>query len=166
MGFSRQGCWSGLPFPSPVDLPDPGIEPWSPALQADALPSEPPGKPTKWREPCKPVDHFVLRLTLCISNIQAIWVTLRRVNQVIASTSQHKTHLNLACILTVFQVITDYHPGMGACRTPDCWLFCKISRSPRVPPGRSSSMRDRRGRGRGVRPLYFWTPEATRENGC
>ena len=37
--------WSGLPFPSPGDLPDPGIEPGSPALWADALPSEPPGKP-------------------------------------------------------------------------------------------------------------------------
>ena len=42
-GFSRQECWSGLPFPSPGDLPDPGIEPGSPALWADALPSEPPG---------------------------------------------------------------------------------------------------------------------------
>ena len=47
MGFSRQECWNGLPFPSPEDLPDPGIEPGSPALQADALPSEPPGKPSK-----------------------------------------------------------------------------------------------------------------------
>jgi len=45
MGFSRQECWSGLSFPSPGDLPDPGIEPRSPALQADALPPEPPGKP-------------------------------------------------------------------------------------------------------------------------
>ena len=45
--FSRQECWSGLPFPSPGDLPDPGIEPGSPALQADALPSEPPGKPNE-----------------------------------------------------------------------------------------------------------------------
>ena len=44
MGFSMQGYWSGLPFPSPVDLPDPGIEPGSPALQADSLPSELPGK--------------------------------------------------------------------------------------------------------------------------
>ena len=44
MGFSRQEYWSGLPFPSPGDLPDPGIEPGSPTLQADALPSEPPGK--------------------------------------------------------------------------------------------------------------------------
>ena len=45
MGFSRQEYWSGLPFPSPGDLPDPGIELRSPALQADALTSEPPGKP-------------------------------------------------------------------------------------------------------------------------
>ena len=44
MGFSRQEYWSGLPFPSPGDPPDPGIEPGSPALQADALPSKPPGK--------------------------------------------------------------------------------------------------------------------------
>ena len=44
MGFSRQECWSGLPFPSPGDLPDPGIDPGSPALEADALTSEPPGK--------------------------------------------------------------------------------------------------------------------------
>ena len=43
MGFSRQEYWSGLPFPSPGDLPDPGIEPGSPTLQADALSSEPPG---------------------------------------------------------------------------------------------------------------------------
>ena len=40
MGFSRQKYWSGLPFPSPEDLPDPGIEPRSPALQADSLPTE------------------------------------------------------------------------------------------------------------------------------
>ena len=41
MEFSRQEYWSGLPFPSPGGLPDPGIEPWSPALQVDTLPSEP-----------------------------------------------------------------------------------------------------------------------------
>ena len=46
MGFSRQEYWSGLPFPSP-DLPSPGIEPGSPTLQADPLPSEPPGKPQR-----------------------------------------------------------------------------------------------------------------------
>ena len=43
MGFSRQEYWSGLPFPSPGDLPDPEIELGSPALEADALTSEPPG---------------------------------------------------------------------------------------------------------------------------
>ena len=41
MGFSRQEYWSGLPFPSPGDLPNPGIEPGSPVLQVDSLPSEP-----------------------------------------------------------------------------------------------------------------------------
>ena len=45
MGFSRQE-WSGLPFPSPGDLPNPGIEPVSPVLQADSLPPESPGKPS------------------------------------------------------------------------------------------------------------------------
>ena len=45
MGFPRPEYWSGLPFPSSGDLPGPGIEPGSPALQADALTSEPPGKP-------------------------------------------------------------------------------------------------------------------------
>ena len=45
MEFSRQEYWSGLPFPSPGDLPNPGIEFGSPELQADTLPSEPPGKP-------------------------------------------------------------------------------------------------------------------------
>ena len=45
MGFSRQEYWSGLPFPSPGDLPEPGIEPRSLALKADSLPFEPPGKP-------------------------------------------------------------------------------------------------------------------------
>ena len=47
VGFSRQEYWSGWPFPSPGDLPNPGIEPGSPTLQADTLPSEPPGK--LWR---------------------------------------------------------------------------------------------------------------------
>ena len=45
VGFSRQAYWSGLPFPSPGDLPNPGIGPSSPALWADSLPTEPQGKP-------------------------------------------------------------------------------------------------------------------------
>ena len=53
MGFSRQEYWTGLPFPSPRDLPDPGIEPGSPALQADSLQTELWGKP-----------HFIYTVTL------------------------------------------------------------------------------------------------------
>ena len=45
LGILQAKYWSGLPFPSSGELPDPGIEPGSPALQADALPTEPPGKP-------------------------------------------------------------------------------------------------------------------------
>ena len=45
MGFSMQEYWSGLPCSPPGDLPNPGIEPRSPTLQADSLPSEPPGRP-------------------------------------------------------------------------------------------------------------------------
>ena len=52
MEFSRQEYWSGLPFPSPGDLPGPGIKPGSPVLQADSLLSEPPGKPhLSWHLP-------------------------------------------------------------------------------------------------------------------
>ena len=63
MGFSRQEYWSGLPFPSPGDLPDPGIQPTSPALEADALTSEPPGKPEYTEELYKedlhnPDNHY------------------------------------------------------------------------------------------------------------
>ena len=50
MEFSRQEYWSGLPFPSPEDLPNPGIELGSPILQADALTYEPPGKTTRMRK--------------------------------------------------------------------------------------------------------------------
>ena len=46
MEFSRQEYWSGLPFPSPGNVPNPGIKPRSPTLQADSLPTEPPEKPT------------------------------------------------------------------------------------------------------------------------
>ena len=50
VGFSKQEYWSGLPVPSPGDLPDPGIKPWSLALWADALPSEPPEKPNTYTQ--------------------------------------------------------------------------------------------------------------------
>ena len=58
MGFSRQEYWSGLLFPSPGDLPDQGNEPGSPALEADTLASEPPGKPSK----CPPNRSMLLQM--------------------------------------------------------------------------------------------------------
>ena len=66
MGFSRQEYWSGLPFPSPGDLPDPGIEPRSPALQADTLTSEPPGKPISLCHSYHSVRHYTLPLEFCL----------------------------------------------------------------------------------------------------
>ena len=51
MEFSRQDYWSRLPFPYAGDIPDPGIESWSPSLQADSLPSELPEKPGKGQVP-------------------------------------------------------------------------------------------------------------------
>ena len=65
MGYSRQEYWSGLPFPSLGDLPDPGIEPRSPALQADALPSEPPGNCDlrTWLSKCQSLSHVRLFVT-------------------------------------------------------------------------------------------------------
>ena len=55
MGFSRKECWSGFPFPPPGDLPNPGIEPVSPAslaMQADSLPAKPSGKPLLYAGYC------------------------------------------------------------------------------------------------------------------
>ena len=59
MGFSRQESWSGFLFPSPGDLPNPGIKPGSPALQADALTSKLPGKPLYT------LSHLILSTVLC-----------------------------------------------------------------------------------------------------
>ena len=62
MEFSRQECWSGLPFPSPEDLPHPGIKLRFSTLQADALTSEPPGKTqegSQWRRKWQPTPVFL-----------------------------------------------------------------------------------------------------------
>ena len=61
-GIFQARNWSGLPFPSPGDLPNPGIEPRSPALQADALPSEPPGKPISLYTSIQLFQHHLLKM--------------------------------------------------------------------------------------------------------
>ena len=63
--FSRQEHWSGLPLPFPGDLPDPGIEPESPRLQVDSLPSEVPGKPVQWSTAA--AAKSLSRVRLCAS---------------------------------------------------------------------------------------------------
>ena len=70
IGFSRQQCWSGLPFPSPGDLPDPGLEPGSPTLQADTLPSESPGKPVLYNKTLLFIHPIYTTLPLLIPNSQ------------------------------------------------------------------------------------------------
>ena len=67
MGFSRQEYWSGLSFPSPGDLPNPGIEPGTPALEADALTSEPPWKPRI------PLIKTLLQLTVSFNKLSQFY---------------------------------------------------------------------------------------------
>ena len=67
MGFSRQEYWSGLPFPSTGDLPEPGIEPGSPTLEAGTLTSKPPGKPSyknSWIQTTFLIDGIILSYLL------------------------------------------------------------------------------------------------------
>ena len=75
MGFFWQEYWSGLPFLSPGDLPDPGIEPRSPALQADSSPSESPGKPHHYLFYKSFIHiHFKLPLTATLSLKVREWI--------------------------------------------------------------------------------------------
>ena len=96
MGFSRQEYWSGLPFPSPGDLPNPGIKPRSPTLQADSLLSEPPGK--HWTNSTvyvKQTLSFILGLWNLDSLQQGMpmWIALCKI-------SAHWSLTNFTCMFT------------------------------------------------------------------
>jgi len=71
MRFSRQQHWSGLPFPSPGDLPDPGMEPTSPALAGGFFTTEPPGKPQRQ-------DKEVINMETKLFQIQIIFLRGKR----------------------------------------------------------------------------------------
>ena len=71
MEFSRPEYWSRLPFPSPGDFPTLGIEPGSPAVQAESLPSEPPGKP---RHKLNPSSYHLQASRVVSSEGQAVWI--------------------------------------------------------------------------------------------
>ena len=93
MGFSRQEYWNGLPFPSPGDLPDPGIEPRSLALQADSLPSEPLGKPLELD-----IELFNVQLALDLGGYLFYYMEI-----ICISTGQKTTSLqvNFLCMETL-----------------------------------------------------------------
>ena len=75
IGFSRKEYWSGLPFPSPEDLSNPGIEPWSPALQADSLPSELQGNPQVLIRHMKKLElRWCMLIKLTVSPICSIYI--------------------------------------------------------------------------------------------
>ena len=82
MEFCRQECWSGIPFPSPAVLPNPGIKLGSPTLEADFLPSEPPGKPSfSLLSPLKIITICLLSSVQLLSRVRlfaASWITARQ----------------------------------------------------------------------------------------
>ena len=102
MEFSRQEYWSGLPFPSPGDLPDPGIEPGSPTLWADALLSEPPGKPlsssrnlqTEWTSNVWNLDNWTLWNRFLCYPSQWQWLAVNQINYGTSQVNIPITHRN------------------------------------------------------------------------
>ena len=88
MGFSRQEYWSGLPFPSPEDLPDPGIEPGSPVLQADSLPFELQGRPLG------STLLFVVQLLSHVWLFAAPWTAARQASLSITNSWSLLTHVH------------------------------------------------------------------------
>ena len=109
MEFSRQEYWSGLPFPSPGDLPNPGIEPRSLAFQADGLTSEPPGKPQR-KEPNNKARQSLLRLLASQKDKQLTYLLLevhtphmcvffpqnKNLNQIKILNAKYKGHGNIS----------------------------------------------------------------------
>ena len=100
MGFSRQEHWSGLPLLSPGDLPNPGINPPSPALQADSLPSEPQGKPCYIIHQGKNLfESFSMNCDLYIGSFslqKEAFSSLLIRNATIHTTDDYRKHLTFA----------------------------------------------------------------------
>ena len=115
MEFSRQEYWSGLPCPSPGDLPDPGIEPGSPALQADSLPTESPGTPKRL---LNFVRYFSVSVEMIIffslHSIVVVIIQLLSWVQLFATLSFSVLHYLLEFVQTHVRRVSDaiqpYHP--------------------------------------------------------
>ena len=113
MGFSRQEYWSGLLFPSPEDLPDPGIEPRSPALQANSLPTELWGKPwcemLGWMKP-KLESRLPGKISV-ISDMQMtppLWQKAKRNWR--ASWWKWKSKVKKLAYSSIFRELRSWHP--------------------------------------------------------
>ena len=129
MGFSRQEHWSGFPFPSLGDLFDAGIEPGSSALEADSLPSEPPGKPVRTLEwvdisSCRGIfltqgsNSHLQRLLHC-GWILYRWAT-GEASVPVLSESEVKSFSHVRLFATPWTVAYQAPPSMGFCRQ-ECW---------------------------------------------
>jgi len=106
MEFSRQENWSGLPFPSPGDLHNPGIELGSPALQVDSLPTEPPRKPLnthKHTHTHTHSDHPTCEILVPWPEIEPILSAVK------AQSSKHRTAREFPSVITLW---SQYHPNL------------------------------------------------------
>ena len=124
MGCSRQEYWSGSPFPSPGDLPDPGIEPGSPALQADSSSSEPQGSPWNWKgHLCHSPTHFFSHLrNICWKPMKLPWTKPTPTSQEMAQDSNWESVISLSAL---WRCLPDYdpanHDGQGGLACCDSW---------------------------------------------
>ena len=129
MGFSRQEYWGGLTFPSPGDLPDPGIEPRSLTLGEDSLPSEPPGKPS-----CPTYVHFS-------TNYTAFSLLVHRA---LSSHGEHQGRIYLSYIF-VCPVLTHSRSSIYLHWIKDKWIndsteqWCSSDSGRRMPWGKYRS---------------------------
>ena len=105
MGFFRQEYWSGLSFPTPGDLPDPGIEPRSPALQVNSLPSEPPGKHIYIYYTHFPSCHILVELIVFTSKARFL-------------TPKPHSHVSWVSMVTFILIFTHCLVPKGSIQTP------------------------------------------------
>ena len=91
MEFFRQEYWSGLPFPSPGDPSDPGTEPGSPTLQADSVPSEPPGKMM--------IKGLVVQLPSCVQLFAAPWTAACQASLALTVSRSSPKFMSIALVM-------------------------------------------------------------------
>ena len=162
MGFSRQEYWSGLPFPSPGDLPDPGIKPGSPTLQADTLPSEPPGKPIKYMNLVENIRDVPVRRLCCCAVLLLSCVLCFAIPQTVAfqaplsmGFSRQNTGVDCHFLLQVIFPTQGSNLGLPHWRQILYCLSCKGSPDSAKPPLKSLSQSSRLFRNSYVRGYCF-----------